>query len=212
MGCGVCHEFAPAYHSLRRLAEPEIEPVSLGEAKEHLRIAADVAEDDFYVAGLIAAARRMIESRIGAATTATRWTARLARLGCGSCCSAGLALPMPPLLLDAEHPIEFVHRAADGTKTVIDQAAYLVDDESWPAVVRPRAGWPGVCCDSWVSVSFWAGYRRAEEIPAQIRAALKMLVATWYENRESVATESGALVMPHAVDALLASESWDGRF
>lgn len=212
MGCGVCHEFAPAYHSLRRIGEPEVEPVSLGEAKEHLRIAADVAEDDSYVMGLIAAGRRLVESRIGSATTATRWTAKLSRTGCGGCCSSGLLLPMPPLLVDAEHPFECVLRREDGTKTTIDPAAYVLDDESWPAVLRPRTGWPATGCGLSVSVIFWAGVRRPEEVPAQIRAALKMLVGTWYENRESVATETGAAILPHAVDALLASESWDGRF
>jgi uncharacterized phiE125 gp8 family phage protein len=206
------HQNALQYHSLRRLAEPEVEPVSLFDMKDHLRVMPDQAEDDAYIQGLIAAGRRFIESRLGSCTTATRWTARLERLGCESCCSAGVAIPMPPLLLDDEHPFEAVLRDGDGGKTTIERGAYAIDDDVFPAVLRRRRGWPNVCCESSVSVKFWAGYRTAEEVPAQIRAALKLLVGHWYENRESVATDSGAIVMPHAVDALLASESWNGRF
>jgi uncharacterized phiE125 gp8 family phage protein len=194
------------------MAEPEVEPVSLYDAKDHLRITPDVAEDDAYIQGLLAAGRRMVESRLGSCTTATRWTARLESIGCSSCCSDGVAIPMPPILVDIDHPFEAVLRNADGVQEIIDPAAYWIDDDAFPAVLRTRRGWPSVCCESSVSIRFWAGYRTAQEVPAQIRAALKLLVATWYENRESVATESGAIVMPHAVDALLASESWSGRY
>jgi uncharacterized phiE125 gp8 family phage protein len=200
-----------SYDSLRRLAEPVVEPVSLFEVKEHLRVPVDVADDDAQMVAWIAAGRRMIESRLGRALTLTHWQARLVGVGCGCSCD-GVPLPMPPVYVDAEHPLEVFFRNGDGVKTTVDPSAYVVDDDRWPARLRTRTGWPGACCETSVYVRFWAGVRTAEEVPAQVRAALKMLVASWYENREAVATESGAVVMPLAVDALLASESWDGGY
>jgi uncharacterized phiE125 gp8 family phage protein len=209
MACSA--RLALPYDSLRRIAEPVIEPVSLFQMKEHLRIPLDVADDDLQLMAWIAAARRMVESRLGSTLTATHWQARLLGVGCGCDC-AGIRLPMPPLLVDEDYPVTIHHRDGDGVKTPVPVTAYVVDDDCWPAVLRVRSGWPGVCCESSVYIRFWAGLRTAEEVPAQVRAAVKMLVASWYENREAVATESGAVVMPMAVDALLASESWNGGY
>jgi uncharacterized phiE125 gp8 family phage protein len=209
MSCG--GQLALPYDSLRRVAEPVFEAVSLFDAKEHLRIPLDVSDDDVQIMAWIAAARRMIESRIGSTLTLTQWQARLVGVGCGCSCG-GVPLPMPPLVIDDAHPVEIFVRDGDGVKTWVDPSAYSVDDDRFPAVLRTRNGWPGVCCESSVYIRFWAGRRGAEEVPAQLRAALKMLVGHFYENREAVSTESGAVVLPLAVDALLASESWDGGY
>ena len=48
-----------------RKTEPSVEPVILAEAKKHLRIEDDWAEDDAYITALISVARRTVEDHTG---------------------------------------------------------------------------------------------------------------------------------------------------
>lgn len=202
---------SPYYHSLQRITEPTIEAVSLREMKDHLRLLPDVADDDGYICDLIAAARRVVESRTSITLAATQWRCRLSLDAC-ACDCGGYELPMPPLLLGDNYPIEITYQATDRTLQVVPTTAYSVDDGCYPARLYTHSGWPNACCQRPVTISYWAGCEHAAQVPAELRQAVRMLAAHWYENREAVVTDGGAQILPMAVDSLLASASWTGRF
>jgi len=185
---------------------PRVEPVTLTEAKEHLRILPENAEDDAYVQGLIAAARRLVESRLGVTMCATQYRAKVCgHTGCGCSCgcnSGGIELPYPPVLVDATHPITVT--TADG-EVPADQ--FEVDADARPAALYPRRGWRGSA-----TITYWAGLPPGSPQPETLKAAVLLVVGHLYKNREAVSTESGAVVLPIAFDALVAAESWSGRF
>jgi hypothetical protein len=192
--------------SVAIVTPPRVEPVALTDAKEHLRILPENAEDDVYIQGLISAGRRIVEARLGIAMVATQYRARVCgHVGCSCSCGCndrGIELPFPPLLVDEDHPLTVT--TDDG---LVDPDHYEIDADSKPAKVVPRKGWRGGA-----EIIYWAGMRPGETQPATLKAAVLLLVGHLYKNREAVTTDGGALIMPLAFDALVAAESWSGRF
>ena len=62
------------YRSLTRTIEPVVEPVTLTQAKSHLRIQPDFQDDDDYIIHLIGAARRYAEDLTDRTFVDTQWT------------------------------------------------------------------------------------------------------------------------------------------
>ena len=190
---------------------PRVEPVSLTELKEHLRILPENAEDDAHLQTLIATARSLVESRLGYPLHATQYRATFElrpsgghgmRCICGGCTggSRGHALPMGPVLNTADHPITLTldgdTMASDGFTVDIDQGTVEPVDRSYTRAV----------------VTYWAGVAPGGYIAPQAKVAILLLAAHWYEHRTAVVSETGAQVLPMAVDALLASVSRTGRY
>jgi hypothetical protein len=200
---------------------PRVEPVTLTEAKEHLRILPENAEDDAYVQGLIGAGRRMIESRLGITMVETQYRAKVCgHVGCSCSCGCndrGIELPNPPLLVDADHPITV--ETGDGqtltypvvrkrsARTPDPALPFEVDADRRPAVLIPTRGWRGPAV-----VTYWAGLPPDAAQPATLKNALLLLVGHLFKHREAVTTDGSAIVLPMGFDALVACESWSGRF
>lgn len=172
------------------LTPPVVEPVSLAEVRAQLRMTPDQTDEDAFLLGAIATARRLIERRLGISLVATRYRATW---------PAGvvvLELPNPPLLLDDDHGI---------TVTVDGQAAdFNVDADLRPAELELETP-----ADGTVVVTYWAGVAPGTGIAPQLRSALLMYVGHLYSNREASSTEPPAAV-PMAFETLLASESVNG--
>ena len=65
--------------SVKLLTPPTVEPVSLADVKQHLRLMPDQTDDDLYIVQLVAAARRLIERRLGISLVATQYRAKIGR-------------------------------------------------------------------------------------------------------------------------------------
>lgn len=191
----------PMPMTLVQIAQSGAEPVSLQEAKAHLRV--DGADEDAYIDALIGAARQHVENTTNRAVVETQFRLELAGWPvCGV-----LTLPRPPLkTLTA---IQYLDDA--GALQTLASDRYLVSAPSGPcaprATVRPAYGvsWPSTRAQAnAVQVSFTAGYAAAA-CPKPLRAAVLMLVAHFYESREAASVGSIASVeTPFGVKALLA--------
>jgi uncharacterized phiE125 gp8 family phage protein len=174
------------------VTHPTVEPVTLTEARLHLRLSADQTEDDRLIASLISTGRALVEKRLGVSLVKRRLRATYS--GTGNV----LELPSPPLLLDEDHELELT---ADGD--AIDPAVYEVDSDSRPATVTlstPQA-LP-------IVATFWAG---GQPLAPQIRSAILLYVGHLFQNRELVVTDgSQPAELPFAFETLLASESISG--
>jgi hypothetical protein len=58
-----------------------------------------------------------------------------------------------------------------------------------------------------VIVKFDCGYGGQSAVPATLKEAMKLLIGTWYENRESVVVGTIVAKLPDAVESLL----WSNR-
>lgn len=191
--------------ALVSVTPPAATPISVAEAKLHLRVDHDA--DDGLIDALVQAAAGHIDGRdgwLGRCLMPQTWDLVLEKFPTG-----GIRIPLAPLL-----EIESVKYIDDaGVTQTVAPEGYRVDDANVPGWVVPVAtGWP-VAGDTInaVRVRFRAGYEGQETdsppgpngVPAPIKAALKLLVGHWYANREAVNVGNIVSDLPWAVSALL---------
>lgn len=165
-----------------RVTAPSVEAVTLAEAKAHLRIEHD--DDDDTLAAMIEAAREHLEGFNGATKRAfveQAW--RVAVPGADG--SGRLFAPVSPA--SAFTLIQYYPPDSDTLTTATAGDFRLISAPDW-AYIEPKAGksWPSLDDrpDALQAV-FTCGYGdEAEDVPAPLRHAIKLLVGHLYENRE----------------------------
>jgi uncharacterized phiE125 gp8 family phage protein len=165
--------------SLVVVTPPAAWPVSVAEARQHLRV--DVPDEDVVLQRLIEAATQWCENycarRFISATL--RW--RLDRF------PAVIELPRAPV--QSVTQLQYIDGA--GTLQTLSSTLYQVDLEDEPARVAPAPGfeWPSTQLDALaaVRVEFVSGYgATAADVPQGIREAVLVRVGDLYAHRESV--------------------------
>lgn len=203
----------PLHQSLTLTVAPTSEPVTLAEAKDHVR--RDDSDDDALIAGLITAARQYAETAQKRQLMPATYELRLDSFPTMSPASRSwvgptIFLPMPRLI--AVSSIAYVNQS--GTLVTLDPSSYTVDSASSPGRITPVywQTWPNfrptVGC---VRVTYTAGYADAAHVPETTKLAMKLLIGHWYKNRESNSLDVGG-PMELAVASLLAVDSVGSYF
>lgn len=175
---------------------PTEEPISLEEAKLHLRNPVDL--DNPLITLFITAARRACETWMRRTFITSTWDYRLDRF---RGCLEAISLPGPPL--QSVESIKYV--GLDGSLETLDPAKYVVEDgtdsrvslaygQAWPRARRQAGA---------VTIRYVAGYGGASDVPASIKAAILLYVTALYENRGEA-----NIPLPEAARYLLAAEDW----
>lgn len=181
---------------LTLLTGPAVEPLDLDEVKTHLRLDGD--DEDALLNSLITTSRLHIEAALGLAlmTQTWRWQA--------DCWPAGGVVELMTRPLQNVSEIRVSN--ADGSAEILAAADYIVADGGATARLAARNGWwpqPGQRIGG-IAIDFTAGFGdAANDVPAPIRHALKLLVAHWYEVRNPVHIGSFATRVPDTVSELL---------
>jgi uncharacterized phiE125 gp8 family phage protein len=176
---------------------PTSEPVTVSEAKAHLRV--DVSDDDALITALIVAARQAFEEINGRSLFSTTW--KLILDGWPAC--PYIVLPRPPLA--SVTSVAYTDDA--GTVTTWAATNYVVETLRTPGRVHLAEGvdWPSVSLRgaSPITITYVAGWATVGAIPRRYKQAVLLLVGHWYENRETVVT-SGAIPkqLPMAFESL----------
>jgi len=183
---------------------PAIEPVTVDEAKSHLRI--NFATDDTYLGELIIAAREYAEDFLRRALITRTYDLYLDDFPS----TGAIALPRPPLQLVSS--VKYVDTDGD-VQDLTENTDYVVDAVSEPGwvVMAEDASWPEVKQTvNAVIIRFIAGYGDAgTDILAAHKLAIKHMVAEWYEHREPTDVVRGAPIkVSRTADMLL----WPTRF
>lgn len=183
-------------YAITLVTAPSVEPVSLKDAKAHLRIDADKDEEDKLVLATITAARRFAESYCSRSLVQQTFDLKL---DCFP--SAGVIdVPRPPLV----SVTSIVYVDGGGATQTLSASAYQVDAASEPGRIYPAWGywWPVVQYGrlNAITIRCVAGYAPSgtstdytENIPGEIKSALLMLVGHLYEHRESVSDQIRAI-------------------
>lgn len=191
------------YRSLRRITEPVVEPVSISEAKSHLRIDADFTDDDLYLQSLISAARIHVETVSDRTLILSQWQMKMDVFP-----SWDIELPKPPI---AVGDVTVSYIPSDAVYLPVSYTNFRVDRDSTPAVIRPQwnGSWPSARgAENDVVITYWAGYGPSPaNVPTPARHCILMLVASWYANREAV-VQGGMNPVPMAVEVLLGAINW----
>ncbi len=174
-----------------------MEPVTLQEAKDHLRLTS--TEEDGYVSTLIIAAREHVEQATGRPVITQSWRLLLDRFpdGAGAIC----------LKPNLQQVTALKYLDENGTQQTLDPAAYQVHvdpvvglvepvyDTTWPDHRRQRGA---------VTVDFDCGYGNRDDVPQPLRQAMLLLIGHWFGHREAVITGTISSELPMSVRALLA--------
>jgi uncharacterized phiE125 gp8 family phage protein len=176
---------------------PAAEPVTVAEAKAHLRV--DGTDEDTLIASLILTSRLHVEAALGLALITQSWRLLLDRWPP----QKDLELPLRPLQsIDAVRVLP-----AAGAALVIAPTNYVADTANVPPrLVRTGVIWPqpGKAANG-IEIDLTAGYGDdASDVPAPVRQSLLLLVAHWYERREPIDVGSPATIVPTQVSELLA--------
>jgi len=171
---------------------PALEPLTLAEAKAHLKV--DISDDDALITAMIAAARARAEWHTGRAAITQGWTLHLDAWPQ----SGTIEIPLPPL----QSVASVTTYARDDSATVMSASLYTVDAASAPARLALKIGVPppaNLRRVNAVAVAFTAGYGDAEaDVPPLLKEAILELIAFLYENRGEAPAE-----LPLAALALL---------
>ena len=175
------------------ITEPAVEPVTLAEAKAHLRV--DTVDDNLFITSLIIDARQGAETKTRRVFVTQTWTEILDEF------PATIILPYPPL--QSVTHIKYID--ANGTQQTMSSADYIVDTQSAPARITPAFGksWPGIQSRiNAVEIQFVAGYGLAAVVPQKIKQWMLLTIGTRHEHRESIITGTIVNTLPD-YDSLL---------
>lgn len=177
---------------------PAAEPLSLTEAKAHLRV--DGTDEDILIASLVTAARIHVETSIRRALMTQGWTLVLDTWPA----SGIVEIPLAPL--NSVGNIEVYDE--DGVPDILDPVTYEVDTAGVPPRVLRRRGhvWtrPGMLAGG-IQIDMTVGYgASASDVPEPLRQAVRLLAAHWFEHREPVVLGQPPAQVPESVEALVA--------
>lgn len=178
--------------SYKFITPPEAAPITLVQAKQHLRI--DHDDDDLSLEVMIDAAVERFEQTTGRVLMAQTWE------------FVADAVPSDGVIRLFKCPADaIISITADiaGTDTVIPINQFYFDNTSMPARIVHKAAWPQIVNrPGSLRIRFTAGATATDQVPRAIRVALLMMVAHMYEHRHE-ASETSLGTTPHAVETVM---------
>lgn len=200
---------------LKVIYAPTVEPITLTEAKLHLRIDDDGGSppahpDDALITGLITAAREWCEFYSGLALApqvlemgGRAFDPASAYRSGGMYCSYYIELPMSPVY--AIQSVGYVDEA-DVMQTV-PTSDYVLDDYCRPPRLYAAASatWPAAKANTpnAARIRYQAGFDlpgsspNPNPVPQSAIAAIKLMLTHLYENRSAVEQGSGSVTLSH---------------
>jgi uncharacterized phiE125 gp8 family phage protein len=188
------------------ISPPATDPITLSEAKDHLRVTS--SDNDALITQLIKAATRYAEKFLGRALIDQTWDLYLDSFPTSG--QKEIKIPLPPLI----EVIQVAYDDGAGIEQTVGVDDYYVDSVSQPGWIVPQGGtsWPATLdAINAVRIRFRAGYLdngspQQQNVPDDIRAAIKLTLGALYENREQVIAEAGrttAIALPWGAEQLL---------
>jgi len=175
-----------------RTAAPATTPITLAEAKAHLRVT--TSDDDTIIGGLVQAATDRLDAWygiLGRALVTQTWRVDFSEFDYAD----HYHLPFGPV----QSVTSVAYWDVDNVDTVFSSSNYTLHHEDQGYFIRlsNSASWPSLYerVDA-VRITFVAGYGAAAAVPEPIKIAIKFMVAQWYS--------------PIRKDPTLRSETVDG--
>ena len=181
---------------LKLVTAPATEPVTLAEAKAHLRVTA--SDEETLITALIVSARQAAEEFTRRAFITQTWDYALDASGLGAGGDYGegwsegiearslkdaIEVPRPPLI----SVTSVKSYDTSNVEAVFSSSNYFVDTLSEPGRIALNLGqvWPtNLRAANALIVRFNAGYGAASAVPQKIKDAILRHVAHLFENRE----------------------------
>jgi len=163
---------------------PVVEPVTVAEAKSHLRV--DGSDSDTYIGTLIIAARQMVENWMQRSLVQRTYRADVSGF------AYGFDLPYKPLA--SLSSVKYYNTDSPQVLTTLDSSYYRADLLRGEIYLDVGAIIPSVSTQhDAVQITYVAGYEpsadspqdHAGNVPNAIKAAILLVVGHLFENREA---------------------------
>lgn len=184
------------------ITAPSVEPLTLAQAKAHLRITTDDPTEEATIAASIVAARDYIERLANRPLIKRQF--RMKRMGFPA--GREFALPSVPAL----SLVSIAYLDESGASQSLDLASVVLDSDPIPGVVRLAHGaeWPSTLDELQgipaVTVTYWAGSEDADSVPASLVHALKLALGHFFDGAREAAGEKPLIEHEHSIRALVA--------
>ena len=181
--------------TIHELDPPPAEPLTLAEAKAHLRL--DTGDDDTLVTSLIAVAREHLERETGLALIARGFRLHLDHW------PRGRVIPI------ARGPVQTIDTVTvydeAGVALDVDVSGYVLDGAARPSrLLLPDRPLPGQAMNG-IEIDFTAGFGEAgADVPDTLKRAMLTHVATMFELRGAVSLDQQPGTVPAGYDRLIA--------
>jgi uncharacterized phiE125 gp8 family phage protein len=170
---------------------PAIEPVTTAELKAYLRLE---EEEDTALHALIASARLMVEAQTGLRLITQLW-------------SQVFPYQLQGVVKLSHWPVKLLKSITilGETPVALDLDKYFVSSEERPARVQPKSGdWPQLRASQYgfsfdIEVGFGGS---SSDVPEDLRYAVLVLAADWYESNDWNAHASAAVISPQVMTLL----------
>ena len=216
---------------LERISNPEIEPVTLAEAKRHIRQFVNVTTEDDDIELLIQVAREWVEEYTGRVLIDQTWrltvepqvfipTATDAVDAPPGASSGACAWTRDNRILLRRSPVLSIEALAtldaQGNETAVDPSGYVLWNAGtkWPSIgPGTAAAWPS----SAFRVTFRAGFADrtgspitgAEVVPPAFKHAIKLILAHYDGNRAPVNIGNIVSTLPYGIEWVLQPQKCD---
>ena len=179
-------------------SQPAVEPISLSEAKDHLRI--DGTDEDTYLATVITAARKYCEQYCNRAFITQTWVQYPDKF------IDGIKLSVNPV----QSVTSITYYDVDGVSQTLASNQYQVDlkDTVCRVYEAVNVDFPDVQDEKInpITITYVCGYGNAStDVPMDIRHAIKLMISHLFENREGVSIMGSVqnIPLPKTVQVLL---------
>lgn len=164
---------------LTLLQAPAAEPLSLADAKTHLRVDGD--DEDALISALIVAARNHAESITGRALVTQRRRLTLPAFPAGE----DLSIELPKPALQSVQSVTYLD--GDGVRQTLAGHQVVTDELVGRVLPAYGAVWPA-CRETpgSVVIDYTAGYGDAYAVPEGIKAWLRLAIGAMYEQRAAM--------------------------
>jgi len=181
--------------TIAELTPPPAEPVTLAEAKAHLRL--DASDEDALVTALIRTAREHLERETGLSLIARSFRLHLDDW------------PASRMIPIARGPVQTIENVtvydAAGVAADVDVSGYLLDGQARPArLVLPGRPAPGQAING-IEIDFSAGFGESgADVPDTLKRAMLLHVAAMFELRGVLSPDDQPGAVPPGYDRLVA--------
>lgn len=171
-----------AFHKV--ISGPSVEPITLSEAKNYLKVESSYTDDDSLITAIITSVRQYIETYLSTKLITQTIEEKFDYIDVKD-------YQMRQNFNLGVHPVQsvtsFVYLDSDGNSQTWSSDEYVVDTHRPVARIGIRNGytWPSIQDEiNALTITYVAGYGDAgSDVPGQILQAMRYLIAAYYENR-----------------------------
>lgn len=197
-----CGHLEPIHTALKRVTPPEVEPVTLAQAKSSARV--DGTAEDSDITAMIIEARKDLEEM-----TARAFITQGCRLTMDRFPRVPIELRVCPVQADS---CEITYIDVAGETQTVDPDTYKLDTDSEPARIHLLPGYAWPVTDGQigaVTVTFNAGYGDAAgDVPENVKRAIKLLVGDRFRHRDATSNRKGSDELFQKLVRLLGWGAW----